>query len=120
MSELEGMMSNFELAVKAAAEKAVLRILGDGSWIEPNYAGRMKVPPEWIVECWRMVDHAKLKAKIAERIESELADRMVNHMAAELATDIKQILGVPERREMLRGLARDHMDAVMKAGAAAR
>ena len=41
---------------------------------------------------------------------------MVNHMAAELATDIKQILSVSERREMLRGLARDHMDAVMSAG----
>lgn len=33
---------------------------------------------------------------IAERLESELADRMVNHMAAELATDIKQILSVRE------------------------
>lgn len=32
------------------------------------------------------------------------------------ATDIKQILSVKERREMLRGLARDNMDAVMKAG----
>ena len=58
----------------------------------------------------------KLKQKIAERLESELADRMVNHMATELATDIKQILSVKERREMLRGLARDHMDAVMAAG----
>ena len=38
--------------------------------------------------------------------------------AAELATDIKQILSVQERREMLRGLAREHMDAVMQAGAA--
>jgi len=33
-----------------------------------------------------------------------------------LATDVKQILSVKERREMLRGLARDHMDAVMAAG----
>jgi hypothetical protein len=49
---------------------------------------------------------------------SELTERMVNHMAAELATDIKQILAVKERREMLRGLARDHMEAVMKAGPA--
>lgn len=41
----------------------------------------------------------------------------MNHMAAELATDIKQILSVKERREALRALAREHMDAVMKAGA---
>lgn len=42
---------------------------------------------------------------------------MVNSIAAELATDIKQILSVKERREMLRGIAREHMDAVMKAEA---
>lgn len=61
----------------------------------------------------------KVRAQFAARLESELADRMVTHMAAELATDIKQILSVKERREMLRALARDHMDAVMKAGLAA-
>ena len=42
---------------------------------------------------------------------------MVNHMAAELATDIKQILSVQERREALRALAREHMDSIMSRGA---
>lgn len=110
-------MGEFEYAVKVAAEKAVLNFVQGGSWLLPNYESRLKVPAEWIADCWRLVDADKLKAKIAERLESELADRMVNHMAAELATDIKQILSVKERREMLRGLAREHMDAVMKAGA---
>ena len=67
-------------------------------------------------EMLAMFKDAGDKDENATRLEAELADRMVNHMAAELATDIKQILGVKERREMLRGLARDHMDAVMKAG----
>ena len=111
-------MSEFEHAVKTAAERAVLTFVQDGGWLMPNYEGRMKVPVEWIAECWKLVDADKLKAKIAERLESELADRMVNHMAAELATDIKQILSVQERREMLRGLAREHMDEIMKAGTA--
>ena len=109
-------MTDFEQAVKVAAEKAVLKFVEDGAWLIPNYENRLKVPVEWIADCWRLVDSAKLKAKIAERLESELADRMVNHMATGLATDIKQILSVKERREMLRGLARDHMDAVMAAG----
>ena len=109
-------MSKFEQDVKAAAEKAVLRFVTEGGWLLPNYESRLKVPVEWIADCWKLVNSEKLKAKIAERLEGELADRMVNHMAAELATDIKQILSVTERREMLRGLARDHMDAVMKAG----
>lgn len=109
-------MSTFDEQVKAAAEKAVLQFVGSGGWLLPNYEARLKIPPEWIADCWRLVDAEKLKAQIAARLESELADRMVNHMAAELATDIKQILSVQERREMLRSLAREHMDAVMKAG----
>jgi hypothetical protein len=109
--------TGFEQAVKAAAEKAVIQFIGSGGWLLPNYEARLKIPADWIADCWRLVDADKLKRQIAERLESELADRMVNHMAAELATDIKQILSVKERREMLRGLAREHMDAVMKAGA---
>jgi hypothetical protein len=106
----------FEEQLKAAAEKAVLQFIGSGDWLLPNYESRLKVPVEWIADCWKLVDADKLKREIAARLESELAERMVNHMAAELATDIKQILSVKERREMLRGIAREHMDAVMKAG----
>lgn len=102
----------FDEQVKAAAEKAVLQFIGTGGWLLPNYDSRLKIP----ADCWKLVDADRLKQQIAERLESELADRMVNHMAAELATDIKQILSVKERREMLRGLAREHMDAVMRAG----
>lgn len=109
---------SFDQQVKAAAEKAVLQFIGSGGWLLPNYESRLKIPTEWISSCWQLVDADRLKRQIAERLESELADRMVNHMAAELATDIKQILSVKERREMLRGLAREHMDAVMKAGGA--
>ena len=110
-------MSDFDAKVKAAAESAVLQFIGAGGWLLPNYEARLKIPAEWIAECWRLVDADKLRVQIAARLESELADRMVNHIAAELATDIKQILSVKERREKLRALARDNMDAVMQAGA---
>jgi len=109
-------MIDFELEIKTAAEKAVLKFIQDGAWLMPNYENRLKIPVEWMAECWKLVDVDNLKAQLAARLERELVDRMVNHMATELATDIKQILSVQERREMLRGLARDHMDAVMSAG----
>lgn len=111
-----GPKSDFEQAVKTAAEKAVLKFIGDGGWLMPNYTARLTIPPEWINEAWRLVDRDRLRAQLVERIESELADRMVNQMAAELSTDVKQILSVKERREALRALARDHMDSIMKAG----
>ena len=109
-------MSELEQAIKVAAEKAVLKYVSEGGWLLPNYESRFKVPAEWVAACWKLVDSEKVKQQVATRIESELAERMVNSMAAELATDVKQILSVKERREMLRGLARDHMDAVMAAG----
>lgn len=110
-------MTDFEAQVKAAAEKAVLHHVSSGQWLLPNYESRLKVPAEWMAEMWRLVDADRVRKQVVERIEAELAERMVNHMAAELATDIKQILSVKERREALRALAREHMDAVMKAGA---
>ena len=109
-------MSDFENAVKAAAEKAVLKIITEGSWVQPDYENRVKLPKDFMVKVWEMVDTEKIKKHLAERIESELADRLVNHMAAEIATDVKQILSVTERREALRSLARAHMEEIMKVG----
>lgn len=106
-------MSDFDTKVKAAAEQAVLKFIGDGGWLMPNYEARLKLPPEWMAQAWALVDREALLKKFAERIESEMVDRMVNHMAAELATDIKQILSVQERREALRALAREHMASIM-------
>jgi hypothetical protein len=109
-------MEDFAQKAVEAAGKAILKLIGDGAWIMPDYANRFKLPPAFIDEVWQLVDKDRLRHQIAQRIELELAERMVNHMAAELATDIKQILSVPERREALRAVAREHMQAVMKAG----
>lgn len=112
-------MSNspdFETQVNHAAQKAILKFLSDGGWLMPNYESRVKIPPEWLAQCWSMVDHQKVMQQVAQRLESELAERVVNHMAAELASDIKQILSVKERREAIRAVARDHLDMIMKAG----
>lgn len=112
----KGIMSDFENAVKAAAEKAVLKIVSEGSWVQPDYANRVQLPKDFMADVWKMVDTEKIKKCLAARLESELADRLVNHMAAEIATDVKQLLSVTERREALRSIARAHMDAVLSLG----
>lgn len=108
-------MSDFENAVKTAAEKAVLKIISEGSWIAPDYGNRFKIPSDMLAGIWAMVDKDRIKLLMAERLEAELADRIMNHMAAEIATDIKQILSVQERREALRAIARKHLDEIMQA-----
>ena len=108
--------SPLETKIKMAAESAVLRVISEGAWIAPDYSNRWKLPPEFLAEVWALVDSDKLKKAMASRIEQELADRIVNHMAAEMATDVKQILSVKERREALREVARQHVIHVMKQG----
>jgi Mg/Co/Ni transporter MgtE len=112
------MADSFSQAVKTAAERSVLKIISEGQWIAPDYANRFKLPAEFMAEVWKLVDADKLRAALAVRLEQEVADRIVNHLAAEIATDIKQLLSVKERREALRALARQHIDSVMNAGAA--
>jgi len=109
-------VNKFELAVKDAAEKSVLKIISEGQWVQPDYANRFKMPPEMLTDIWKMIDTEKLKQKMADRLENELVDRIVNHLAAEIATDVKQILSVKEIREALRGIAREHMESIMQTG----
>jgi len=107
-------MTNIEQKLKDAAEKSILKIISDGGWIQPDCANRIQLPRDLMNEVWAMVDRDTLKLKLKERIEQELADRIVNQIAAELSTDIKQVLSVPERREAVRAIARVHMTAIMK------
>lgn len=109
-------MSDFEQALKHAAEKSVLKIISEGGWIAPDYANRFRIPPELLQDIWKLVDVEAIKRKMAARLEDELADRVIHAMAAEIATDVKQILSVKERREALRAVAREHMDHILKAG----
>jgi len=109
-------MSEIGEKLQQQAEKSILKIITSGHWIQPDYTNRVKLPQDFMESVWQSVDQERVKAELAARLEKELADRIVNHMAAELATDIKQILSVKERREAVRALARKHMNEIMAAG----
>jgi len=108
-------MSEFESHVKQAAESAVIKSIANGNWFEFNYSERHKIPANFMREIWDLVDHERIKAEMAKRIEVELADRVMNHLAAEMATDIKQLLTNQERREALRAVARENLDRIVGA-----
>lgn len=110
-------MSPFEEALKQAAERSLLKVVTEGSWIQPDYANRFKIPADLLQDIYALVDRDALKAAISKRLEEELADRIVNLLAAEIATDVKQILSVKERREAIREVARQHLSGIAKLGA---
>lgn len=111
-------MSEFEMALKAAAEKSLLKIISEGQWIENSYANRFKIPADMLARVYALVDADAIARRLADRLNEELADRIVNHMAAEISTDVKQLLSDKERRESLRAIARQHIDTVCKLGKA--
>lgn len=108
------MKDQFTESVHQAAEKAVLKMISEGGWVQPDYQNRFTLPKGAMDEVWKLVDFDKLKAALAHRLEEELADRIVNHMASELATDIKQVLSVPERREAIRSVVRENIERLTK------
>ena len=78
------------------------------------YSGMFTVPQDFIQDIWDSMDKESIKQKLTDRLESELVDRIVNHMAAEISTDIKQVLSVKERREAIRSVCRDNIDSICK------
>jgi hypothetical protein len=107
-------MTNFEKQVKDAAEQAVLKIIREGGWVMPDYANRYRIPADFMTDCWNLVDKEKIKAELVKRLELELAERIVNKMAEEISTDIKQILSNKERREEIRAVVRENIDRLTK------
>lgn len=105
-------MTDLELAIKSSAEKAVLKLISDGNWIDSYSVGKIKLPAEFMADIWKLVDIDKVKERFAQRVEIELADRLVNSIATEMSTDIKQLLSVSERREAIRALARENIKAI--------
>jgi len=106
-------MTDIEAQIKQQAEKAVLKFIGDGgNWIKPGYHNRLQLPADFMAQVWGLVDTDKIQQQLARRVESELADRVMNHLASEMATDVKSILSVRERREALRAVARENLDRI--------
>lgn len=108
-------MSNFEKAMKTVMEQSVLKMIKSGDMLNIPYGSKVNVPESFMSEIWGMVDHEKIKKNLARNIEEIIADKICNNIAAEISTDLKQLLSVKERREALRAVARENIDRICKA-----
>lgn len=102
----------FQERMIQAAENALIKSIGEGSWIGTDYSQRIKIDGALMSEVYEAIDREKIKKALGKRIEEELAERIMNHLAAEMATDVKTILSNQDRREALRAVARQHIDAI--------
>lgn len=97
---------SFEEQVKEAAEHAVVDFVRKGGWLVLPLRERITIPAEWMQEAWKRVDIEKIRDQLTDRLESEIVDRIIIQIANEITLDLKQILEIKERREMLRALMR--------------
>ena len=100
----------FEVQLIEGIKQNMMNNLSKMDFIMPEYSNRIKVPADYYKKAWELVDHEKVMRNISIRIEQELADRIMNNIAQEMATDIKQLLGDKDRREVIRGKAREVLD----------
>lgn len=107
-------MSKFEEDLMNSVKCAMVKQISNQDFIKIDYNDRAKLPSDFIEKAWGLIDQDKLIESLSKRLESELIDRLVNHLAAEIATDIKQVLSVKERREAVRSVVRDNIDKLTK------
>lgn len=107
-------MSDFENDLMNSVKCAITKQITGTDFIAINYNDRMKLPDDFLARAWKLVDQENILTKLAERLELELVDRLVYQIASELATDIKQVLSVKERREEVRSLVRENIDRLTK------
>lgn len=105
---------SFDKKLQEAVQGQIISSIHKADLLQLRYDERFKLPESFMQDCWSLIDKEELKSKLAKRLESELIDRLVNHMAQEIATDIKQILSVKERREAVRSVVRDNFDSLTK------
>jgi len=110
----------FTVNVVRAVEHAVIKLLSKGDWLTIDYQSRPQIGGDLLRRAWATVDLDRVLAKLRERIEDMLVERICNAMATELATDVKQLLSVPERREAIRAVAREHLSQIARRGTEVR
>ena len=107
-------MSDFEKDLMNSVKCSMTNQINKTDFIQIPYDQRVRLPADFMSRVWALVDQESVINKLSERLENELVDRLVNSVATEMATDIKQILSVKERREAVRALVRDNIDTLTK------
>ncbi len=105
-------MENFEQILTDVVQKRVLQDINKQSLIEIPYNERFKVPAEFLNGIYKSLDLEKIRKRLIENLENEMADKIANKLITEYSNDIKQIMSNKELREDLRFYARDKIKAI--------
>lgn len=100
-------MDNFEKDLMQSIQTTILNQIRKAEFVQTGYsAPKVQIPQSVLMDCYNAIDIVKVKQIITERIEEEVAGKIVNSLLTECANDVKQIMSNRELREDLRGILR--------------
>lgn len=107
-------MENFEQILMDMVQKKMLQDISKSSLVEIPYNERFKVPVSFLNDVYKSLDLEKIRSRLIENLENEMADKIANKLITEYSNDIKQIMSNKELREDLRFYARDKIKAIVE------
>ncbi len=100
-------MENFNDILIDLVQKKIITDISKQELVKVEYGDRISLPASFIKQVYQMLDLDKIKAKLVENLENEMADKIADKMVTEFSNDIKQIMSNRELREDLRHYARE-------------
>ena len=105
-------MENFEQNLVDLVQKKILTDISKQNLVTVNYGDRVSIPASFLNDVYKSLDVEKIKARLIENLENEMADKIANRLITEYSNDIKQIMSNRELREDLRHYAREKIRAI--------
>ena len=105
-------MENFESSLIDLIQKKIITDISKLDLVKIEYRDRYEIPSSFLNEVYKSLDLERIKAKLIENLENEMADKIANKMITEYSNDIKQIMSNRELREDLRHYAREKIRAI--------
>ena len=105
-------MENFEQKMVNVIQENVIKDISKQDLVKIEYGDRFTIPPSFLKDIYKSLDMEKIKLKLIENLENEMADKIANKLLTEYSNDIKQIMSNRELREDLRHYAREKIRAI--------
>jgi len=105
-------MENFDSRVLNMIQEKIIKDISKQELVKVDYGDRVSLPSSFIREVYQSLDLEKIKARLVENLENEMADKIANKLITEYSNDIKQIMSNRELREDLRHYAREKIRSI--------
>lgn len=105
-------VENFEEKLINVIQTKVINDISKLDLVKVDYTDRYQVPSNFSNDVYKSLDLEKIKARLVENLENEMADKIANKLITEYSNDIKQIMSNRELREDLRHYAREKIRGI--------